>query len=145
MGRLTRRFRTVSGIVLAVGLGYAPTARAGLAYDTSLASPGVYFGSGNSNTHWTVNTQAGVELGVQALLRYVGPVTPQVGSGTYDVPLGTFGSPSSHTGALWDFAFSANVHGAGLTLSGITTQLSLVDVVNGTSGGFNALLIPDNA
>ena len=150
MRRSIRGFVAVSGLMLAVGLGHATTARAGVAYDTGLANPpGVYFGSGNSNTHWTVNTQGGVELGLQALIRYSdghtgypsGAVTPQAGTGIYDVPLGL---NTAHGGSLWGFAFSANVSGAGLTLSGITTQLSLVDVVNRTSGSFDALLIPDN-
>ena len=144
MDRLMRRFRAVSGVMLAAGFGYAAPARAALVYDSTLASPpGVYFGTGNSNTHWTVNTQGGAELGLQTLIRYTGPtVTPEANSSIYNVPLGT---NLIHGGALWDFAFSANVGGAGLTLSGITTQLSLVDVANRTTGGFNALLIGDNA
>lgn len=143
MRRSIRGFVAVSGLMLAIGLGHATTARAGVTYDTALASPGVYFGSGNGSTHWTVNTQGGVELGLEALIRYTtGAVTPQAGTSTYDVPLGI---NTVHGGSLWDFAFSANLgSGTGRTLSGTTTQLSVVDVVNGTSGSFNALLIGDN-
>jgi hypothetical protein len=143
MCRSIRGFAAISGLVLAIGLGHAATARAGVNYDTALASPGVYFGSGNGSTHWTVNTQGGVELGLEALIRYTtGAVTPQAGTSIYDVPTGM---NASHGGSLWDFAFSANLGTTGLHLSDITTTLTVVDEANGTTGSVDALGFLDNS
>lgn len=131
--------------VALVSLGLS-AANAGLVYDTSLATPpGVYFGSGNINQHWTVNTNNGIELGFQALQRYTGPYTPLANSSTYIVNEGTFSPSSGRHGSFWDFAFSLNLGSSGNTLSGVTSQLCLNDAVTQTNGCFDPLLIPDNA
>jgi len=44
----------------------ASPAQAALAYDQDLAAPGVYFGAGNHNGHFTVDTENGIEVGLRA-------------------------------------------------------------------------------
>jgi hypothetical protein len=128
-------------------------ASAGVTYNTSLASPGagipgVYFGSGNFNSNFTVDTGAdGVELGLSAITRFVGPIVP-TSTNVYNVPTGST-SVSGKTGAVWGFDFSIDTRpgggSTGLTLGDITASLSLTDVGNGSTGSGNPLLIPDNA
>ncbi|MGA9869440.1 MAG: PEP-CTERM sorting domain-containing protein [Acetobacteraceae bacterium] len=103
--------------------------------NTSLASPpGTYFGTGNPNTNWTVNTVSGVEMGLQASLPTIGPIVP-VGN-VYGVA----------TGVNWNFNFSVNTAASGLTLSDVgPISLSLTDFGTGTTGSFDPTLIPDNA
>jgi hypothetical protein len=120
-------------------------ANATVAYNTALVDPpGTYFGSGNPNTNWVTDTENGVELGLQTLIRFAGPVAPTPGtSSIYDVPTGI---NVPHGGALWDFAFSFNggLGSSPITLSQITTQLSLTDFGNHSGGSFDPLLIPDD-
>src|SRR3954464_13331481 len=84
-------------------LGITGAAQAAIVDDTSLASPpGVYFGSGNSNTHFTISTTGSVELGLSAITRFVGPVVPA--GNEYDVATGAT-SVSGKTGSAWGFVF----------------------------------------
>lgn len=135
-------------------MAFAPgIAGAGVVDNGSLASPdasgdpGVYFGTGNSNSGFTVSTDNGIELGLSAITRYVGPITPTpTNSNVYDVPTGPTTVPSK-TGAAWGFDFSIDLQPGGtgsLVLSDITAQLTLTDVGNGTTGGFDPLAISDN-
>lgn len=103
--------------------------------DTSLVNPpGTYFGSGNPNIHWTVNTVNGVEMGLQAGIPHVGPIAP-VGN-VYNVA----------TGVDWNFNFSVNTAASGLPIAGVEPiSLSLRDFGTGTTGAFDPSLIPDNA
>jgi len=115
--------------------------------DTSLTDPpGVYFGSGNVNDHFTVDRTGSIETGLSAIHRFIGPVTP-VGS-TYFVPTGPTSVPGK-TGSEWGFVFSLNLNyngtNPGASLSDVTTRLTLNDVGLGTTGFFDPLLIPDNA
>jgi PEP-CTERM motif len=122
------------------------SAEATVAYDASLAAPGVYFGTGNSNSDFTVDTENGIELGLSAITRYIGPIAPESNSGVYDVPLGDT-AVSGKTGSVWGFDFSVNLQppgGSSLTLSEVSVTLSLTDVVLGTMGSGNPFLIPDN-
>src|SRR4051812_32128083 len=115
--------------------------------DTSLTDPpGVYFGSGNVNSHFTVDRTGSIETGLSAINRYIGPVTP-TGS-TYNVPTGPTTVPTK-TGSEWGFVFSVNLNYNGAnpngTLSDVTTRLTLRDVGLGTTGSFDPMIIPDNA
>jgi len=66
-------------------------------YNASLAAPntgipGVYFGTGNANTNFTVNTLTdGIEIGLSAIQRYVGPIVPS--TNVYQAPHGASTSP----------------------------------------------------
>jgi len=144
----------VSGLVLTgmVGsLALLPgVAHADMVYNTSLAPPGVYFGSGNANSNFTVDDSNGVELGLSGIIRYSvgGPITP-VGSpqNIYDAPIGATTSVG-HTGSKWGFDFSIDVNSSGstgLALADVTASLTLTDVKQSTTGSFNPLTIGDNA
>jgi hypothetical protein len=82
-------------------------------YDTSLAAPGYYNGTGNANSNFTVATNGNVELGLSATLRFIGPIDPGAGSNIYTVPTGTSGGD-----ALWNFGFSVNTDRYGLAARG---------------------------
>jgi hypothetical protein len=118
----------------------ATAAHASTAYDTSLASPGVYFGSGNSgqNFGWTVNTVDGVELGLTTIHDYVGGLHP-TSTNVYNVPTGDAG-PSHTNRAYWNFDFSVNLQGAGLTIGDVTSNLTVKNLGNGTQVSGNPLL-----
>ncbi len=124
----------------------ASGAQAGVVYDTSLVNPpGVYFGTGNSNSDFAVSTTGSVELGLSAITRFVGPIVPALN--TYDVPVGAT-AVAGKTGSAWGFVFSVNLNADGNgtnNLSNISTKLTLNDVGLGTSGFFDPLAIPDNA
>jgi len=117
-------------------------ASAGLVYDTSLAAPGVYYGTGNggTNSHWAVDKETGVELGLQPLIRYTGPVTPT--GNVYDVALGNT-TVAGKQGSLWGFAFSVN--STPNLLSGLTLSISITDELFGNTVTFDPSTIPDNA
>ena len=134
----------VAGLALAAGMTLAASAHATTTFDSTLADPpGVFFGTGNPNLHWTVADGAdGTELGLQALKRFLGPYTPDPGTATYHVDTGATTVPTK-TGAAWDYAFS--VGGGTHALSNLTATLFFTDVGLGTTGSFDQLLIPDNA
>jgi hypothetical protein len=101
-------------------------------YDTSLASPGYYNGTGNPNTNFTVATESNLELGLEANLRFIGPVDPGAGSSTYLVPAG-----STSGDANWDFLFSINTadgQGTASTLANYTFTMNIVDTTASTTG-----------
>src|SRR5450432_1815634 len=126
--------------------GFIGAAQAGVIDNTSLVNPpGVYFGSGNSNSNFTVSTTGSVELGLSAITRFVGPVVPT--GDTYNVPTGATAVPTK-TGSVWGFVFSVNLNADGNgtnNLSNITTKLTLNDVGLGTTGFFDVRAIPDNS
>jgi hypothetical protein len=99
------RFSSIGLIGLGAALAltsFVSTASAGVTLDQDLAS-GWTQGTGTSNGHFAVDTEAnGVELGLRASLRFIGPITP-VGN-LYTAPAG-IGSPNR---ALWNFEFSVN-------------------------------------
>jgi hypothetical protein len=114
--------------------------------NASLADPpGVYFGAGNANSNFTIDTEGNVEVGLSAITRFVGPLTP-VGN-SYFAPTGATALP--HTGSVWGFDFSVNLNAGNqetsLNLSQITTVLTLQDLGTGTTGSFDILTIPDNS
>ncbi len=108
--------------------------------DTSLASPGVYYGSGNTgnNVGWTVHTDGNVELGLTTIHRQVGPVLPTTGN-TYNVPTGA-DTPFASNRAYWNFDFSVNLRAGGggtLSLGDVTPTLTIQDFLHGTSVTLN--------
>lgn len=118
-------------------------ASAGVIDDTSLAAPGVYYGTGNTgtNSHWTVDDGTNVELGLQTLIRFSGPVTPT--GNVYDVALGNT-TATGQSGSLWGFAFS--VKSTSGLLSDLILSMSITDELYGTTVIFDpATALPDNA
>src|SRR5665213_565624 len=118
----------------------APTASASQIFDGSLADPGVYFGTGNSNSGFTIlNTSnsdtSTLELGLSAINRFVGPITPT--SNDYNV------STSAGPLAPWDFVFSVNTGTD--PLSAYLYNISIVNDTTSASVSFSPTLLPDNA
>ena len=63
------------------------TATAAVVDNSNLAAPGVYFGTGNPNGAFTVNTQDGVEFALRAKITGVFPQITPTGN-IYFIPLG---------------------------------------------------------
>jgi hypothetical protein len=112
-------------------------AGAGVVDNASLAAPGVYYGSGNANGNFVVDTEGGVEIGLRAKLYQVGNITPS--GNWYQVSTGLF----SPTRALWNFDFSVNP--GAQSLAGTTALITIKDIGNGTTTSFDPSAIGDNA
>ncbi|HEY5328770.1 MAG TPA: PEP-CTERM sorting domain-containing protein [Acidobacteriaceae bacterium] len=99
----------------------APAAHATETFNSALGGPGVYYGSGNPNCCFAVNTDGTVELGLKAKVR--NGAIPITSSGTdYSVKPG---HTSAHpTWALWNFDFSVNTVGA---LDAYTYLITITD------------------
>jgi hypothetical protein len=81
----------------------SPAARADEVFNSSLGGPGVYFGTGNPDCCFAVNTDGTVQLGLKAAIR--GVANPIIPSGMdYSVTPGP-GKPGDLT---WNFTFSVN-------------------------------------
>ena len=135
----------VAGGISAVSMFIASVpAWAAPVFDTSLASPpGVYFGTGNENAHYVVNTTAGTELGLATVQRFVGNITPDAGTSIYRVPLGNT-TVAGRQGSAFGFDFSLNNLNQS-NLNQIKPTLSILDVATNNLVSFNPLTIPDNA
>jgi hypothetical protein len=120
----------------------SPAAHAGVVDNTSLASPGVYFGTGNANSGFTVDTESGIEVGLSAINRYVSAITPTANA--YDVSTGDVTVPGK-TGSTWGIDYSINLQDI-LTLSDISAILTVTDANNPAATVTVNLLsqIPDN-
>jgi hypothetical protein len=127
-------------LAMSTAIAIAPTVSATESYDASLASPGVYWGTGNVNSGFTVvdspNVSGGtLELGLEALIRFEGPVTPT--GNLYIVPTG------GSSDALWDFAFSVNTGTD--PLSDYTYSIDVTNDTTSVSYTFDPTVLPDNA
>jgi hypothetical protein len=124
----------------------APARADVITFNSALKAPGVYFGSGNPNSGFVVDTAtSGIEIALGTQERFIGAVTPTPTTGSvYDVPTGPTGV-AGKTGVNWGFVFSLNTQASGFDLSQISTTLTLQDLGKGTTGSFDAKLIPDNA
>jgi hypothetical protein len=126
--------------VLAMAVMAIPvTASAAVVDNTDLASPGVYFGSGNPNGAFTVNTD-GVELGLRGKISGVAPQITPIGN-TYFIPLGdTFN---------FDYSINPNFGGvngtSNVSLIGVTASIKVTNLGNGQVGTFDPSLLLDNA
>jgi len=93
-------------------------------------------GTGPVGGNFTLDKEDnGVELGLRASIRTIGPVVPVPTTAFYYVPTGT----GSSGYALWNFDYSINTG----TLTGLVASLTITSGINTFS--FNPLLIPDNA
>jgi len=109
----------------------SPAARADT--NSPLSAPGVYFGTGNVNAGFNVVDSGNLELGLSAITRFQGPITP-VGN-TYAYVPGPGGPPNvDPNDATWDFVFSVNTGTAALNT--YTYNLIITDTTTGatTSG-----------
>ena len=99
------KLKTVFGILLAGFAMLWGTAASAVQSYGNLAAPGVYFGAGNINGNFTIDTANGIELGLRAKDRESG-ATLDGSTGTY------FANPGLYNGVgpkkKWNYEFSAN-------------------------------------
>ncbi len=144
------------------GAGFAPASQA-LMFDQDV-TPDVIFGSGNANGSFTVDRNAGVELGLRGKLRHNAAGAPENtfnsnGDGTYSFAAGVAPTQSAPT-AVWSFEWSINTDfdgASGLTLDSLSYALGLdtdpslgtsflsFDPINGGNPGAGGLVIWDHA
>jgi hypothetical protein len=102
----------------------------------------VYFGNTTANSGFTVltgtNSVTGgtLQLGLEAITRFQGPITPDTNDYTYAPGTGTPGD------ATWDFEFSVNTGSD--PLSEYTYNITIHDVTTGKSATFDPTALPDN-
>jgi len=90
----------------------------GVVTNADLASPGVYFGSGNPNGAFVVDTESGIEIGLRSKISGVHPQITPVGD-VYDIPLGdTFN---------FDYSFNPDVGGSEASIAGLTQLITVSD------------------
>ncbi len=123
----------------AMGGATLATAHADETFNSSLSNPGVYFGTGNVNAGWDVLTATNsdgstLQLGLEAITRFVGPITPTTNDYYY--------SPNAGTLANWDFAFSVNTGSD--PLGAYTYNLIIANDTTNAVVSFNPTLLPDN-
>lgn len=111
-------------------------------------TPGVYYGSGNANGGWTVDTANGIELGLRTHQRYPSPanIFNSGGDGTY-AWADTTGYNGAENRSSWNYDFSINVAGTSDTIGDFVFKL-YIDSDPGagqTWTVFDPKLIPDNA
>lgn len=112
--------KTMPSAVAAATLALASlSAQAVMTYG-DIATPGVYFGTGNVNGDWTVSTDSGVELALRAKDRST-LMTLDGSSGTYWAELGLCTTCTGVAKAMWNYEFSVNSGAA----SGLTYRLGI--------------------
>lgn len=124
----------LSAAALGVAAFSVTPALATTSLDANLTN-GVYFGGGNSNGHFTVETDNGIELGLRGKVPYGALITP-VGN-VYNFNLGdTIGIDFSYDGG-------GDNHLANLGAKG-TSFITITNLTTNGVAGFNPFLIPDN-
>lgn len=114
-------------IVLAGG----GAAQAATAFNADLAAPGVYFGTGNPNGSFTIETVDGVEVGIRAK-EFKGASPTPVGN-VYNFGLGTSIS--------FDFSFNPGVDGSPVNLAGLSSIIRIKNVGTGGTANVDAALL----
>lgn len=119
----------VATVTLVMGAG---AAQAATLYDANVFEPpGVHYGSGNANGHWTINNDA-AEFGLRAHERYQPAQTP-VGN-IYTIGLGKEAS--------FDFSL---IWASVLPLENFSSLITIKNVGTGGSASFDPEAIPDNS
>jgi hypothetical protein len=135
---MRRRVWILGGLaVLALGMAWG----GGSGWATVLTNaalqtpPGVYFGTGNANTHYTVDDEGGIELGLKAFLAFGPDIIVPAGAGgnVYTVPAGSQAGGPGAGRALWDVAYSVDLTGTPINLSNVNAVLSVQDLTLGTA------------
>jgi hypothetical protein len=132
--------KVVTSVIVSAFVGNASAA---LIYDQNLAN-GVFFGSGNSNGGFTVETQNGIEIGLRGKLRFDSDNLPKSiynsnGDGTYSFdaiapPTGFGWNPNSPSSAIWNVDWSIDTSG---TIGGLAAYRYLFEIDFDPSIGTN--------
>jgi hypothetical protein len=111
------------------------SASAALTYG-DIASPGVYFGSGNVNGNWTINVANGIEVALRAKDR-ASLATIDGSSGIYSANAGLCNPTCTGSNkAAWNYEFSVNLQAGGGTLD-LTQVRVVMEVDIDSSENFN--------
>jgi hypothetical protein len=126
------------------GVAVATAASASTVFDSPLASPGFYNGSGNPNEGFTITNADGAEIALGVLYRKSGPqVHPTGGGSTYDVKAGFYNFTTDfclNACAKWNIEFSLNLGAdSGRHLDDITTLLTVKNLSTGDVSSFDPL------
>jgi len=105
-----------STIAVLMALGGSGAANAAASYGNIADPPGVYFGTGNVNGNWTIDTTSGIELALRAKNQLGStPALQTTIDGSSDVYHAVQGlSPGSAVKAKWNWEFSINVEDPGI-------------------------------
>jgi hypothetical protein len=135
------RMRSVllGGLAAMAAFGVAASAQAdGLAFNQDLVVPGVYFGTGNANGGFTVDTENGVEVALRAH-RYQQPTPTPVGN------LYTFSTAATNalTNSLsFDWSVNPSLPGHDtVSLADTTATITITDLLNNHIQSFPANFI----
>jgi PEP-CTERM motif len=104
-------------------------ASAAVVDNASLVAPGVYYGKGNANGNFVVDTEGGVEIALRAKLYKAGNITPT--GNLYLAPTGMV--DAGH--AFWNFDYSVNP--GTQSLAGTTASIQIKDFATGQTTSFD--------
>ena len=148
---MKQRFLAHALAALAGGVGLAGPVLAAPTYGNIVDPPGVYFGSGNVNGNWTVDTANNIEVALRAKNRAT-LATIDGSTGVYRAEPG-FCNPTCSGGlkAMWNYEFSVNVRADGTGTADLDDFLVRMEVDTDPSAGFAWTVLnvlsnwPDNA
>ncbi len=144
---MQRSHTLCSGVFAAAAcvLAYATPTQAATSFNADVAN-GVYFGSGNVNGGWTIETTAGnYEIALRTKTYGGAVVTPSPTPGNvYEVSTGVSGLNPNRASWNWEFSID-NLGNSGL--SGLTAFMSITSLngLTNVSVPLDLLAIPDNA
>jgi hypothetical protein len=125
-----KKFVLAAAAAVALSVSMAVPANAAITYDADLVAPGVYFGSGNANGGFTVNTIGTVELALRGREYLQNTGTPALSVYTLDL------------GQIFSLDWSFNPGGA--STAGLTSTLTITNVGTGGMATIPPHLFPDN-
>ena len=115
-------------LVTILSVGPLSSASAAVVFDTSLAPPGYYNGTGPVDGHFAVDTENGVEAAIRAEIRGSGPITP-----TGNLYLAPTGTDAAGTHALWNFDYSVNPG----SITGTSATIVITNLANNQTATIN--------
>jgi hypothetical protein len=148
MNKVSKYVTAIVGCVAAISAGVAGAVPS---YG-NIVAPGVYFGSGNVNGNFTIDTSNNIEVALRAKERDGAQATINGSSGVYQANPGTCGGGigcGGATKARWNYEFSINTQAGGgaLTLQNVFAQMA-VDTDPGVGVNYTVLNVftnwPDN-
>ena len=129
--------------ILMVAIGAFALAGSAMATATygDIGAPGVYFGSGNVNGNWTINTDNNVEVALRAKDRGT-LATIDGSSGVYTTFTGLCNPVCGGSNkARWNYEFSVNVRADGTGAADLLGFVVQMEVDTDASAGFNWVVL----
>jgi hypothetical protein len=119
-----------AGAALAVSLVLPAASQAAELFNQDLASPGVYFGTGNGllPQEFVTNTADGVEIGLRSKITGINPQVIPAGN-VYNIPIGDLFN--------FDYSFNPNVSSSEISLVGLTASITVHDFLSGLTATFD--------